>query len=36
MSNKSKGEWKDRIDYEDTSAHDKLDKLLTKMEDEAK
>ena len=36
MSNKSKGEWKDRIDYEDTSAHDKLDKLLTKMEEEAK
>ena len=28
--------WQDRVTYEDTSAHDKLDKLLNKMEEEAK
>lgn len=33
LINKSKGRWTDKVEYQDNSAHDKLDKMLAKMEE---
>lgn len=35
LINKSSGKWTDRVEYNDQSAHDKLDKMLEKMKDSA-
>lgn len=35
LINKSSGKWTDRVEYNDQSAHDKLDKMLEKMKDNA-
>lgn len=36
LINKSSGKWSDRVEYTDESAHNKLDELLSKFEEQAK
>lgn len=36
LINKSKGKWKDKVEYTDTEANDKLDNLLAKFEEQAR
>lgn len=36
LINKSKGKWKDKVEYTDTEANDKLDNLIAKFEQQAK
>ena len=36
LINKSSGKWRDRVEYTDESAHNKLDELLNKFEAQAK